>query len=187
MALKRAERKKVTLGDYDFYISKFGAFKASNLSAELVRFFGPMIGSIAPVVLQLLGDNEGSEDSKQSILDTDIEDKAPALAGAFSHLSGNELEFLLRKLLIEDKNIAFVERGCEDSEEAAVLKWDDADEIFCGEIQDMYRLAIEVIKVNYGGFFTKLAAPYGLDLEKMGAAMLASRNMAPLMSASSAN
>ena len=61
------------------------------------------------------------------------------------------------------------------------MEWEDADELFCGDLQDMYQLAIKVIQLNFKGFFKKLAAQSGLDLEKVGAAMMKSRSMAPLM------
>ena len=191
MGLKRTEKTKITIGDYDFYVSKFGAFKSANLSGELVRLFTPIIASVVPVAYKMLGgDNSGKEES-QSIfdmeLDKGIESLAPALAGAFDNLSGNQVEVLMRRLLIEEKNVSFTEKDCMDPNKIKVMEWEDADELFCGDIQDMYLLAIKVIQLNYKGFFKKLAAPYGLDLEKVGAAMMESRNMVPLMSASSAN
>lgn len=186
MGLKRTEKTKITIGDYDFYVSKFGAFKSANLSGELVRLFTPIIASIAPVALKMLGG-----DNSQNILDTELdsglERVAPALAGAFNNLSGKQVEEMMQKLLIEERNIGFVEKDCMDPNKVKVMEWEDADELFCGDIQDMYMLAIKVIQLNYKGFFTKLAAPYGLDLEKIGAAMMESRSMAPSMSASSAN
>lgn len=187
MGLKRTEKTKITIGDYDFYVSKFGAFKSANLSGELVRLFTPIIASIVPAASVLLGGDEES----QSILDKDIdkgfESLAPALAGAFNNLSGKQIEELMRKLLIEERNISFVEKDCMDPNKVRIMEWEDADELFCGDLQDMYQLAIKVIQLNYKGFFKKLAAPYGLDVEKVGAAMMQSRGMANLMSASSAN
>ena len=190
MGLKRTEKEKVTIGNYDFYINKFGAFKASNLSGELVRLFAPIIASAAPAMMKLLGDNsENGSENDETIFDKeiDVDSVAPALAGAFDKLTGKQLEGILWKLLIEEKNISFAEKDCMDPNKVKVMEWDDADEVFCGELQDMYQLAIKVIQLNYKGFFTKLAARYGLDLEKAGAAILASRNMVPLMPASSVN
>lgn len=188
MGLKRTEKTKITIGDYDFYVSKFGAFKSANLSGELVRLFTPIIASIVPAASTLLG---GGDDESQSIFDKDIseglESLAPALAGAFNNLSGKQIEELMRKLLIEERNISFVEKDCMDTNRVKIMEWEDADELFCGDLQDMYQLAIKVIQLNFKGFFKKLAAQSGLDLEKVGAAMMQSRNMAPLMSADSAN
>lgn len=187
MGLKRTEKTKITIGDYDFYVSKFGAFKSANLSGELVRLFTPIIASIVPAASKLLGGDDDSQSIFDKKIDEGLESLAPALAGAFDNLSGNQLEALMRKLLIEERNISFVEKDCMDLNRVKVMEWEDADELFCGDLQDMYQLAIKVIQLNYKGFFKKLAAQYGLDLEKVGAAMIASRNMEPLMSASSAN
>ena len=187
MGLKRTEKTKYTIGDYDFYISKFSAFKSANLSGELIRLFTPIIASIVPTVVKLLGDDSQEENILDKELDDDLSKMAPALAGAFDKLSGNQVEYLLRQLLINEKNISFTEKGCMDPEQVKVMDFEDADEIFCGELQDMYLLAIKVIQLNYKGFFKKLVAPYGLDLEKVGAAMMESRSMATLTSLSSAN
>lgn len=187
MGLKRTEKTKYTIGDYDFYISKFSAFKSANLSGELVRLFTPILASVVPTVVKLLGDDSQEENLLDKELDDNLSSMVPALAGAFDKLSGNQVEYLLRQLLINEKNISFTEKDCIDPERVKIMDYEDADEIFCGELQDMYLLAIKVIQLNYKGFFKKLAAPYGLDLEKVGAAMMESRNMAPLMSLSSAN
>jgi len=41
------------------------------------------------------------------------------------------------------------------------LTKDIVNEMFCGDIQDMFALAIEVVKVNYNGFCKKTAARFG--------------------------
>ena len=181
MALKRTDKIKKTIGDYDFYISKFGAFKSANLSGELLRLFTPILASAVPTLASLL------KEDTDNILDRELDSFAPAFAGAFNNLSGKEIELLMRKLLIEEQNISFVPKGCMDVNQCQILTMDDADEIFCGDVQDMYLLAIAVIQENYKGFFSKLASQYGLDVDKVGEALMKSRNMAPLMSASSAN
>ena len=187
MGLKRTEKTKITIGDYDFYVSKFGAFKSANLSGELVRLFTPIIASIVPAASILLGNDDESTSVLDKEIDKGLESVAPALAGAFNNLSGKQVEELMRKLLIEERNISFIEKNCMDSDKVKIMEWEDADELFCGELQDMYQLAIKVIQLNYKGFFTKIAAQYGLDLEKVGAAIAKSKSMAPLMEANFAN
>ena len=46
--------------------------------------------------------------------------------------------------------------------------------VFCGDIQDMLILAMEVVKLNYSGFFSKLAAQFGGAFESLQARMKAS-------------
>lgn len=47
------------------------------------------------------------------------------------------------------------------------LDKDLADEVFCGDIQDMFILCYEVIKVNFSGFFKKLGVQFGRQLRAM--------------------
>ena len=46
-------------------------------------------------------------------------------------------------------------------EEAKVLDNDIANEIFCGEVQDMFILCFHVIKLNFNGFFKKVTGQSG--------------------------
>lgn len=74
----------------------------------------------------------------------------------------------MSQLLIDHKNIHF---DSIDNHDVKLLNRDELDEIFCMELQDMFLLAFEVLKLNYSGFFRKLASRYGnLDeiLEKLG-------------------
>jgi hypothetical protein len=38
---------------------------------------------------------------------------------------------------------------------------DIVNEIFCGDVQDMFILAFYVIRLNFNGFFKRLAGPSG--------------------------
>ena len=42
-----------------------------------------------------------------------------------------------------------------------MLDMDLVNEIFCGEVQDMFILAFYVIRLNFNGFFKKLAGRFG--------------------------
>ena len=88
------------IGDYRFYIRPFSAFTAANMTGDLANIATPMLAAIAPIAVKVLG----SEDGK--VLDTDLADMAPSMQGAFSGLSGDKLEKISRKLLIEHKNIS---------------------------------------------------------------------------------
>ena len=65
----------------------------------------------------------------------------------------------MKKLLIDNKNIS-VEGEATDGD-TKPLTMDLANEVFCGEIQDMYILCFEVIKINFKGFFEKIGAQFG--------------------------
>ena len=81
--------------------------------------------------------------------------------------SGSKVESMMKKLLIAHKNVVVelpvmdeddVETG-EYSQE--ILDMDIVNEIFCGDVQNMFILAFYVIRLNFNGFFKRLAGPSG--------------------------
>jgi len=155
--MKQFEAKERTLDGNTFYIRPFPAFKSANISGELFSLILPMLGALAPMANSVMGSDK--------VLDTDIDfDKAaPMLARGLAGLSGDKVENLLRLLLIKYKNISVM---LEDKEKALPLTEDLVNEIFCGNTQDMYILAVDVIQVNYSGFFERLGNLFG---EQIGA------------------
>lgn len=151
--MKQMEVTEKKIGESTFYIKPFPAFTAANISGELVSIFTPIIGSIAPIFA-------GTVDGNVNIMDTDLDQALPAVTNAFSGLSGEKFEMLMKKLLIVNKNIS-VENAEATEGQVKLLTHDLANEVFCGEVQDMYMLCFEVIKLNYKGFFKKLGARFG--------------------------
>lgn len=154
--MKQFDPTNVTVNGYKFHIFPFPAFKAANMSGELISVLGPAIGSI----LTLLGndENEGS-----NLLDVNLEKSAPAIAGAFASINGDKIEGLLKRLLISGRNITV---ELEDGE-AVYLNEDCLNEIFCGAVEGMYVLAFHVIRTNFGGFFKKFESLSGVVGEKL--------------------
>ena len=109
---RRMEGKEVNLGGINFLIYPFGAFTAANLSGELTGMLLPAAGALAP----LLGGD------KKLSLDDDVLEATPQIAQAFSMVSGDKIEGLLKKLLCS-KNIVLRDKGEYLTEEMA-------DEIF---------------------------------------------------------
>lgn len=141
--LKQIEPKFVKLCDTDFAIYPFGAMKAANLSGELFKFFGPIVSGVVPLVL-------GSDD----VMEMDVKNAMPLVMGAFSVMDGDTVEKLLNKLLLGGNiSCSYISENGPVQEK---LSLDLLNAIFCQNIDDMYRLAYEVIKVNYAGFFEKL-------------------------------
>lgn len=170
--MKRQDPVTKTIGNYNFYIRPFGAMTASKMTGDLAALVTPMLGAVAPVVGKYLNAEDGS------LLDVDVADLGPVLTSAFTSLTGDNLERMMGQLLIDHKNIYF---DSIDDHDVKLLDRDEVDEIFCMELQDMFLLAFEVLKLNYSGFFRKLASRYGdLDaiLEK-----LASKNSDVMASA----
>ncbi len=146
--MKLQEPTPVVVGGNNYFIRPFSAFTAANISGEVVKVIVPLLGSILPLM--------NSKDDVSSVLDEDIKEIAPEIAKGFESLSGDACEVLLRRLLVKHGNIAVEIEG-----QAVPLTEDLVNELFCGEVQDMYILAFHVIKVNYGGFFKKLGGQSG--------------------------
>lgn len=156
MALKQMEATKVVVGDTNFYITPFAAFKAANLTGELASVLAPLLGALAPLVGN---ENEDGEDREKDLMDIDAGKAAEAMAGC-SAISGDKLEKLMKKLLVGGNIVVEIENE-EGETEGQRLDLDLANEIFCGEIQDMFILCFHVIKLNFNGFFRKVAGLSG--------------------------
>ena len=145
--MKQFDAKSVSISGSTFYIRPFPAFVSANLSGELAAVAAPLLAAAAP----LAGSGKG-------IMDIEVgADAGAAISGAFSSLSGDSIEGLLKKLLVQHGNIA-VEAG---GGAAEPLTEDLANELFCGEAQDMFMLAFEVVKINFGRFFARLTPLFG--------------------------
>ena len=150
--MKQFEAKERELGGYMFYVRPLPAFKAANISGELFGVLLPALGSLAPLV--------GAKGDAESLLDIDSDVAAKAFAKGASGLSGEKLEFLLKMLLTQHRNISF-EPLEKTNAKPQILTEELANDIFCGDVQDMFILAFDVIKSNYSGFFGKLGSLFG--------------------------
>ena len=149
MAMKQLEPTIEKVGGKKFYITPFPAFKAANLTGELASVLAPLLGVLAPLV------NDGS------LMDVDAGKAAEAMANCTA-IDGDKLERLMQKLLLGGHIV--VEVPNEDGEdEGQRLDMDLANEIFCGEVQDMFVLCFHVIKLNFNGFFKKFASLSGKE------------------------
>ena len=148
--MKQTEVTEKIIGGNNFYIKPFPAFVAANISGDLAALITPMIGGLAPLLAEKKVDN---------IMDADAEDVLPAISSAFSGLSGDKFERLMKKLLIDHKNISVEAEATGGN--VKIMDYDTANEVFCGDVQDMFILCFEVIRINFGGFFKKLGAQFG--------------------------
>ena len=138
------------VGENCFYIRKFSAFSASNIFTQVAKVVTPIAGSLLPL-LGMVGNNG-------KLMDIDLSDAAPSLAGLFDNVSGDVVEILLKELLIKHENVSYDDPH---TGRTTKLTEDAANELFCGETQDMFLLAVEVVKLNYSGFFRKLKDQFG--------------------------
>lgn len=152
MVLKQATPARVAVGDMEFYIRPFSAFKAANITGELAGVLAPVLGVLAPLVSDA---GRKSEDGKEEgILDQDAGKAAAAMASCPS-INGNRLEKLMQALLLGG-HISLEIEDEDGNKEMKNLSKDLADEIFCGDVQDMFVLCYHVIQLNFKGFFAKL-------------------------------
>ncbi len=163
MKLKQLEPVVETVGDYKFYITPFPALKAANMTGELASLMLPLFGALAPLVKD--GDSEKKENG---LMDIDAGKAAAAIASSVT-IDGNKMEKLIQKFLLGGH--ITVELEDDDGEpEGCRLDMDLLNEIFCGEVQDMFILCFYVIRINFSGFFGKLAGLSG-KAGKAGAAL----------------
>lgn len=158
--MKQMETTDVTIGDYDFRIKPFSAFKSARLTGDLINLLAPLAG-----ILPSFFGSGSSDGDEEGIFDVELD--ASVITQALSQFDGDRIEDLLKTFLIKDKNI-FV-KG--DGYKNEILDEDIANEIFCTDIQDMFLLTFEVIKVNYKGFFKKAGNLSGKAEEVAGAVM----------------
>lgn len=148
--MKQMEVTKKRIGGNTFYIRPFPAFTAANISGELSSVIAPIIGGLSPLF-------EGRD--SEEVLDMDIAQAIPSITAALGQLDGDKVEHLMERLLITSRNISVAGEATDG--ETVTLDMDLANEIFCGEIEDMVMLCVEVVKVNFGGFFKKVAGQSG--------------------------
>lgn len=192
--MRQTTPKTVEVCGSTFHVFPFSAFTAANLSAEVIRLLAPVIGSLMPLVKGIspdtgipraddAGKNETSGGEEKTagrgILDVDIDmDKAGAvLAMAFRELSGEEVERILKNLLVENRNISYEN----ESGRTEYLTQDLADELFCGQPHGLFILAFHVIMRNYAGFFGSAVPLSGVLQSVAGAVQTGTAGMFPGM------
>lgn len=163
--LRQLEPKKETIGEFNFYIKPFPAMVAANLTGDLASLLTPVLAALMPLVGNTSDDAEDESDG--GLMDIDVNDAAASISKSMEGFSGKKVESMMKKLLISYRNVAVEmpeldEDGVETGEyEQELLDMDLVNEIFCGNVQDMFILAFYVIRLNFNGFFKKLAGPSG--------------------------
>lgn len=146
--MKQMEVTEKAIGDYIFYLKPFPAFTAANISGDIVSVILPIVGA-------LVTNGDASQTDVNGIRE---------LAGAMSGLTGDQVEKLVRKLLIDYRNVSY--EPADQSEKVRILGQDQANEVFCGNVWEMYVLCWEVLKLNYSGFFERLGVNQSGSLQE---------------------
>lgn len=154
MALKQLEPVVEQLGEYSFYITPFPAFKAANLSGELASTLTPLLTALVP----LLGSGD-EEEGGGGLFDIDVTKAASAISSCAA-IDGNKIEKLAKALLLSG-NVSVEYTDENGNQQAERLNSDLVNEIFCGEVQDLFILCFYVIRLNFNGFFKRFTGPSG--------------------------
>ena len=147
--MKQQEVKEVIIGESTFYIRPFPAFTAANISGDLAKVVTPIIGGIMKAF-----NGESADITKMD------ESSIQSIAEAFETIDGEKMEKLAKKLLVDYKNVSVMNEEATNGE-VMQMSMDIANEVFCADLQDMYMLCFEVIKLNFGSFFKKLGLQFG--------------------------
>lgn len=153
--MKRMEVTEKVIGENTFYINPFPAFTAASISGELTTLLAPALVGIAPLIGNLQTSGNAEADEETDVMNVDVDSLLTVFASAVSGLSGERIERMMTRLLVENGNISI--EGEATGGEVKRLTKDLADEVFCMNLQDMFALCYEVIKVNFGGMIAKLA------------------------------
>ena len=133
------------LSGYKFKIRPFPAFTAMNMSGEVISFLSPLFTALGPLLSQ-----------------KDAANASISIPANTAIMSGEKVESIMQKLLVDNSNITVEIDGKPES-----LSRDLANEVFCGQAQDMYILAYEVVAINFPGIFGKLSSLFGKAGELM--------------------
>lgn len=140
--LKQMEPTVKMIGEHTFYLRPLPAMRAAKVSGQLIAALAPVFAGIAP----LLGENSG----EVSQLDVG------AIAEGLGMLDENKLDSLIRALLFSYGNVAVETEG-----KAVSLTEDLVNELFCGEVQDLFLLCGYVVQENFQSFFRKWSSLSG--------------------------
>lgn len=152
MALRQMEPKEVVVGNRTYYITPFPALKAANISGELTSTVAPLLSVVAPFVKSL---------DKDSLYDLDVRELATAIAGVQS-IDGDKLEKMIFTLLVKHNNVSFIS----DNGNPCRMTLDLCNEIFCCDLIEMFMLCIEVVRLNFGDFFSKVTSLFGVQKDE---------------------
>lgn len=135
-------RETFIIGNKEYAASKIAAFAANGILLKLQKLILPVLGEIA-----------GDEKSQANIMDMDV-------GAAFQVISSKLDESVMTDIVLPMFKLAQVACTTDnikiDSPQSIDKVFSDAD-----GLADMYELIFEVLKFNFAGFFSSLAARFG--------------------------
>lgn len=135
-------RETVIIGDKEFAMSKIPAFQANGIILKLQKVFIPVIGEVAG----------GAKGGSVNLMEMDVR-------GALDIMSSKLDESVMSDIIMPTfrlAQVACISDGIKIDSEAAINKVFTVD-----TLGDMYELIFEVLKFNFGNFFSGLMARFG--------------------------
>ena len=133
------QREPIYIKDKEYAASKIPAFAANGIIIKLQKLVLPVLGEVAG--------------GSKNVMDMDV-------SAAFQIISEKLDDSVMTDIVLpmfKLSQVACVTDNCKiDSAQAIDKVFQDAD-----GLADFYELIFEVLKFNFGGFFTSLAARFG--------------------------
>lgn len=142
----RTEIKLKTVNDVVFHVQCFDPFTALRVLGDLQRVLSPIVGS-------MVGSANATGVESINILSKSISN---ICNGLHEYVDGETLVKLIEMLVREDYISVSIEGGTPKR-----LSKDLVNLVFNGNPGGVLELAYEVVKVNYGGFFTIFKTLFG--------------------------
>lgn len=142
----RTEIQLKTVNDVVFHVQCFDPFTALRVLGDLQRVLSPIVGS-------MVGSANATDVESINILSKSISN---ICNGLHEYVDGETLVKLIEMLVREDYISVSIEGGTPKR-----LSKDLVNLVFNGNPGGVLELAYEVVKVNYGGFFTIFKTLFG--------------------------
>lgn len=156
---KSLEPTYVTYEDVTYAIYPFPAMTAVEVSGDLASFLGPIFSALIPLFSGASGQtqDELGASALGNLSKMNNEQVVPMIKDALTGVDGKTVRAMMTKLLIAYDNITC---EYEDPDRGVLVQKKLTagllDELFIGNLDSMLLLAIDVVKVNFAGFFEKL-------------------------------
>ena len=144
----RTEIQLKTVNDVVFHVQCFDPFTALRVLGDLQRVLSPIVGS-------MVGSANATDVESINILSKSISN---ICNGLHDYVDGETLVKLIEMLVREDYISVSIEGGTPKR-----LSKDLVNLVFNGNPGGVLELAYEVVKVNYGGFFTIFKNLFGVQ------------------------
>lgn len=161
---KLMEATHVSYNDVEYAIFPFPAMVATGIAGDLAKYIGPIVSALAPLVsgdLKSTTVDEMGTEILGNVMQRQVDELVPVLQSAFSALDGKSLQKVVSSLLTTNGNINY--EYVDDNGRAVTkrLTASTMDELFIGNLDVMLKLCIDVVRVNYSGFFGNLLSQSG--------------------------